>query len=789
MRYRLDELGWYQFESLVLGLLKADLGLAIEAWSAPSGDKGRDAYFSGALPFPSRESSEGPFLFQVKFSNASDRVASLTSAVSAEVRAIAKRRARKGWRDPRHYCLITNVSLTTGQREKLTTALAAAIPGGAVHLLCGEDVCASLDRHPQLRRSFPQLLGLADLTSLISDVLQKEHRERSEAAIRQAERYVSTFVPTTAYEKAWSALREHGFAVLCGPPEMGKTTIAWMVAVGQMSAGWEAHLCRHPADFFAAYSADSAQVFVADDAFGRTEYDPSLVSAWERELHLIFPKLDTRHWLIWTSRKHLLERAKQRMDLQSPATRFPDPAAVVVEARQLSEAERAQILYRHAKHHLADAQDRSIVRAHCVPVTRHPAFTPERIRNFVDWLPTAGLADLDGGIVKGKIHEIIENPTDRMRKAYASLHGAHKWVLVALLEERYGAAARDNLRHRYDLQCPDDVKEDFSLVVDQLVDAFIFQTRSRNPTQCSYSWIHPSYRDLVIEELSSDDAIKKQFLSSTDLAGVTLAISGLGGSVGGRNVPLLHDLEDWRRFRARANELAVALDPEAASVMLDQLAESIETESRPPVRQELLATLATVCETLRTQWDAKGTVLRASVLSSYADASRWLERIPPLPNVSPSWTAHLDVCALQAARSADGEWFDPEALSSLVEFVEALKKSEPRWLAKVGFPEKFADLFEQVGSAMESELDADPNLEEVDQIEGRASQLDELASDLRKLAGSGSSFQDQFNSIADRMTARAQRLREELPSEPDHDDDYRSGSASEADIVAMFSDL
>ncbi|MEN8178769.1 MAG: restriction endonuclease [Pseudomonadota bacterium] len=47
--YKFDDLGWYQFERLVQGLLKAELGLNVESWGG-RGDWGRDAWSEGQLP-------------------------------------------------------------------------------------------------------------------------------------------------------------------------------------------------------------------------------------------------------------------------------------------------------------------------------------------------------------------------------------------------------------------------------------------------------------------------------------------------------------------------------------------------------------------------------------------------------------------------------------------------------------------------------------------------------------------------------------------------------------------
>jgi hypothetical protein len=64
--YRLDDLGWFEFEQLVQTLAKARLGLGIEAWGG-RGDWGRDAYFHGNLRYPTNAETDGAFVFQAKF--------------------------------------------------------------------------------------------------------------------------------------------------------------------------------------------------------------------------------------------------------------------------------------------------------------------------------------------------------------------------------------------------------------------------------------------------------------------------------------------------------------------------------------------------------------------------------------------------------------------------------------------------------------------------------------------------------------------------------------------------
>jgi len=67
LRYKLDNLGWFQFECMIQSLLKFQFGIGIESWGG-RGDHGRDAFYKGSLEFPRKgELRDGPFIFQVKF--------------------------------------------------------------------------------------------------------------------------------------------------------------------------------------------------------------------------------------------------------------------------------------------------------------------------------------------------------------------------------------------------------------------------------------------------------------------------------------------------------------------------------------------------------------------------------------------------------------------------------------------------------------------------------------------------------------------------------------------------
>src|SRR6185437_13150817 len=59
------------------------------------------------------------------------------------------------------------------------------------------------------------------------------------------------------------------------------------------------------------------------------------------------------------------------------------------------------------------------------------------------------------------------------------------------------------------------------------------------------AWVHPTWRDLVIERLAADAELRHRFLGRCGPHGVVLALSTGGGARGERRLPLLRDDKDW----------------------------------------------------------------------------------------------------------------------------------------------------------------------------------------------------------------------------------------------------
>jgi hypothetical protein len=276
LKYRIGAIGWYNFETLVQTLLKGVIGPGVTSFGGTK-DGGRDATFTGAANFPSEQAKwDGYWVFQVKYIDFEEQGTKtartqLKNTFRKELKSILAEQKRRRKAPPGNYVLITNIPLTGNNRDALETLVREAGFRGNYCAIDGKEVCQFLDLFPQVRRSYPQLLGLADLDG----ILNRELYVRSEAYVQQWQPRLATFVRTAAYEEALTTLRSHHFVVLDGPPEAGKSTIAAALALLHAADGFEVIDIRSPEQIFKIYDPGRSQLFVADDAVG-SELSPSL---------------------------------------------------------------------------------------------------------------------------------------------------------------------------------------------------------------------------------------------------------------------------------------------------------------------------------------------------------------------------------------------------------------------------------------------------------------------------------------------------------------------------------
>ncbi len=803
--YRLDDLGWYEFERLCQAVLKFRLGLGVEAWGGSS-DWGRDAFFDGKLKYPTNDLTNGPFVFQSKFIDAANAAGAkphplIIAAVRKERERIKKRldSVRERGEAPKNYVLLTNAPVSPHLREEIAQIIGSVIPKTQVRIHDGNDLCQWLRLSPDIVRSFPQLLSLRDLQDLLHDAVHADTLSRSESAISLASAYVRIFVPTKSYFTALEKLDKHHFVVLEGPPEMGKTTIGRIIALNKVYAGWDAIECRKPTEVLASFHRPRSQVFVADDFFGRTEYDPTGVSDWQSELPYILTHLDSNHWLILTSRAHLLEMAKSNLDIPGQDGRFPELGQVVVNASELTLQEKARILYRHAKVAGLNENARNLIKQQAKKVVANSHFTPERIRRLIEEVvPVLGSQhSLSETVISDRIADALHNPTKGMRVSFRKLPIPHRWLLYALLEaDRVAglAKSRRSLVERYRELCPKGDQHPYERVLDELTQAFVRKFSAIYGQ--TIDWIHPSCRDLAIEELSECEQDRARFLQNCSETGLVLASSVGGGLKGERDLPLLLTNNDWEYFRLRGMKVLSSTPILLNSIWKNytallqkkQTGEGLLSAAgrlRSIIQDNLLPVAVRVLN--------EYAYSNVPCLAAYYEICEKLEITPDL-TLHGCWEGVLEDADSWKASTDIVLWDDTSNPKAIMGFLKVVGDNQPALfqdhttrtiLHRVGSLLK-CRAQEEVGSSYACPSDRD----EISSMMEGLEMLEEAFKELAQLPVFEEEDRRCFERFASSCAGEASSLGEHLPQEPDWDDElFSSEPSDDVAIEEIFKDL
>ena len=531
MGYRFQELGWLLFQEVVDAVVARHAGAERVEWRGAADVCDRRTTIPAGLALPGLRALPGPTSALVLWRPGSNVWSLIDRGLQHE------------------YAAGSVLFATDDPTGELADEIGVALGSSAVAVLDGPRLSAILDGDPLIRRRVPFVLGVRELEGLVDDDVVR----RSTLDLAAAHELARVFVTTRAYRSTVDVLERHAFAVVSGPPEMGKTAIARTVALARLTEGWEAHECVRPEQLWERYDADRPQIFIADDAFGSTEYRPDAAERWALDLPRVLGAMDERHWLLWTSRPAPLRAGLARVHREHGVERFPQPAEVHVDAADLDVGERAAMLFRHARASQVPLAQVAIIRSSAPTIVGHPHLTPERIRRFV----TQRLPEIDGKArrvlpvgLRRLVAAEIREPTAAMQASFAALPEAHRALLLALLDQPPGPVAERELAVAARRHLEGGLPRPPGELVDALTDHFL-----RVVPPHSVTWVHPSWRDVAIDALADDADERQRFLHACEVDGLALALSVAGGAAGERSLPLLRTDADWDALADRLHDV------------------------------------------------------------------------------------------------------------------------------------------------------------------------------------------------------------------------------------------
>lgn len=160
---------------------------------------------------------------------------------------------------------------------------------------------------------------------------------------------------------------------------------------------------------------------------------------------------------------------------------------------------------------------------------------------------------------------------------------------------------------------------------------------SRRVKTQTVDWMHPSWRDLVIDRLIAHQSSRRKFLERCGITGFLLALSSAGGATGGRELPLLRSEEDWLALGEAVPRVLRSKNFAAWRVLTSlQTALLGSTDSRPPAgatERQITHLAESVLAFLRGLWSAGQDCPSAAVLDLYYGVSECIAPLPPGPDL------------------------------------------------------------------------------------------------------------------------------------------------------------
>ena len=403
--YDLHKLGWHSFQHLCLTITREILGQTVESF-LDSHDGGRDGAFTGTWSPMGSEDMDGPFVIQCKFTNRPGYVLK-PSDISDELVKAGKLVERGLCKS---YVLMTNAGLTGTTAEELRALLAGV---GVEHVATFGStwITDQIRENNRLRMRVPRLYGLGDL----SQILDERVYAQSRTILESMREDLSKVVVTDAYKRAADAIDEHGFVLLVGEPAAGKTTIASLLAMAALDY-WDAPMLKvdDPSRVVDHWNPDEpSQFFWLDDAFGVTQYEAPRVRRWNHILPQLHAMLRNGAKIVMTSRDYIYSRA--RKDLKESAFPLLNESRVVIDVRDLSDDDKAQMLYNHIKLGTQPQSFRAKIKPYLKNVAGHERFIPETARRLGDPFFTGELLlnheDIEEFVEKREqlLHEVLQN--------------------------------------------------------------------------------------------------------------------------------------------------------------------------------------------------------------------------------------------------------------------------------------------------------------------------------------------------------------------------------------------
>ncbi len=315
---------------------------------------------------------------------------------------------------PTRYILVVSLALSSTQVQKIHLLLQPFLQSSE-DLLTAYNLNSLLSRpeYHYIEKSYVKLwLPHPEvIKGMIDEALDHGVRNESLHEYQEALKACSTFVQSEVYWQARDMLEANHTVIISGEPGMGKTTLAYVLAVGFLRPEqyqgfiWAASIKEI---YSQLTNKQQQQVFVLDDFWGSVLGGQKRTEARALEKLIWRIKSMENKRLVITTREYILQQElSQCAELKEVVSRFK----IMCVLQGYSDADKARILFAHLRAADLTYEETMLIFRKCDEIVRHPGYSPRIIGHFLAQFDEAERRTLEGSLVDELLY-YLDYPED-----------------------------------------------------------------------------------------------------------------------------------------------------------------------------------------------------------------------------------------------------------------------------------------------------------------------------------------------------------------------------------------